>query len=490
MKPLGKRAFAVIWLGHAVSLVGSGLSGFALGVHVYQKTGSIARFTLIEFLAITPMVLLSPVAGGLTDRWDKRKTIITTDLLSSLAPLILAWCLRTGDAPLWQIGAAVVAISTLSAFQWPAFSTLTTMLVPSAQLGRAAGATELARGIAQIFSPLLAGILMASAPIGALLVIDSGTYLFSAVLLTAIARARYEGARPERGPGAAALLQDIARGWRYLVNTPELVGLAVFFAFINLSLGIVEICITPFVLGFASPAALGGVLWVGGIGMLLGGLLMTVWSGPRQPMRLMLAITLIQGMLLIAAGANRSLVNITVVAFLYLFCFPICMATSHAMWLRAVPVAMQGCVLGVRRALEGAAIPIAALVAGPLVELVFDQLLAGHGRFAMVGRSMVGPNGGLALMYVTLGTLTALVSAIALARAAYFATIGMETIPARRAQKRGSQSLAMDEALTMNAAANAANRCVGPPSGNPRARSNSIWRKELRWVQYWKKSAS
>src|SRR5262245_15158949 len=101
MKLSGKRTFAVIWLGQAVSLVGSGLTGFALGVHVYQKTGSIARFTLIEFLAITPIVLLSPIAGGLTDRWDKRKTLITTDLLSSLVPLILAWCLRTGDPSLW-----------------------------------------------------------------------------------------------------------------------------------------------------------------------------------------------------------------------------------------------------------------------------------------------------------------------------------------------------------------------------------------------------
>ena len=137
--------------------MGSGLTGFALGVYVYQKTGSVTSFTLIEFMAIAPIALLSPFAGALTDRWDKRRTLISTDVLSSLAPLVLAWCLRSGDAPLWQIGLAVAVTSTLSAFQWPAFSSLTTMLVPSAQLGRAAGATELARGIAQIFSPLDGG---------------------------------------------------------------------------------------------------------------------------------------------------------------------------------------------------------------------------------------------------------------------------------------------------------------------------------------------
>jgi hypothetical protein len=185
-------------------------------------------------------------------------------------------------------------------------------------------------------------------------------------------------------------------------------------------------------------------------------------------MCLVLAVTLVQGVLLIVAGANRSLVNITVVAFLYLFCFPISMATSHAMWLRAVPVFMQGGVLGVRRALEGAAVPIAALLAGPLVELLFDPLLAGDGRFAIVARSIVGAGGGLALMYIALGTLTALVSGIALIRAGRFATIGTKTRPPRRrtAQKADSRSFATDEPVTINTAANAAHPCVGQRLAN------------------------
>ncbi len=111
--------------------------------------------------------------------------------------------------------------------------------------------------------------------------------------------------------------------------------------------------------------------------MLLGGLLMSTWGGPQKPMRLVLIVTIVQGALLIVAGVSPALVTMTVLAFLYLFCFSVSMATSHAMWLRTVPVSMQGGVLGLRRALEGAALPVAALVAGPLVELVFDPLAAG-----------------------------------------------------------------------------------------------------------------
>jgi hypothetical protein len=422
----GVKAFAVLWLGQAVSLIGSGITAFALGVYVYQKTGSVTSFTLIEFTALAPMALLSPFAGALTDRWDKRRTLIATDVLASLAALGLASCLRGGEAPLWQIGLASAVISTLSAFQWPAFSSFTTMLVPSAHLGRAAGATELARGIAQIFSPVLAGIVMATAPIGALLVVDSATYLFSAFLLFAIAGARCDGAPPDRGPSAATLFQEIATGWRYLLNTRELLVLTGFFAFLNVSLGIVEICITPMVLSIASPAALGGVLWVGGIGMLLGGLLMSTWRGPQKPMRLVLIVTIAQGTLLMVAGAIPALFIMTVLAFLYLFCFSVSMATSHAMWLRVVPVAMQGSVLGLRRAMESAALPLAALVAGPLVELVFDPL-AGDANLAglLGGLFGVGRGRGLALMYATLGALTVVVSAAALVRTR--PVVGMQT---------------------------------------------------------------
>lgn len=413
----GVKAFALLWIGQAVSLVGSGLTGFTLGVYVYQKTGSVTSFTLIEFTALAPMALLSPFAGALTDRWDKPRTLVATDMLSSLVLLCLAWCLRTGEAPLWQIGLASAAMSTLSAFQWPAFSSLTTMLVPPAQIGRAAGATELARGIAQIFAPVIAGIVMVSAPIGALLVIDSGTYLFSALLMFIIAGARCDGAPPERGPSASTLLQGIAAGWRYLLNAPELLVLTGFFAFINVALGIVEICITPLVLSIASPAALGGVLWVGGISMLLGGLLMSMWRGPLDPMRLVLFVTLVQGALLMVAGAIPALVIMTLLAFLYLFCFSISMATSHAMWLRFVPASMQGSVLGLRRAMESAALPLAALVAGPIVELVFDPLTGdGHLVGVLGGAFGVGRGRGLALMYATLGALTVLVSAVTLAR--------------------------------------------------------------------------
>jgi DHA3 family macrolide efflux protein-like MFS transporter len=414
-----RHGFAVLWLAQAISLVGAGLTAFTLGVYVYQTTGSISSFTLIQLLSLAPAALLSPFAGALTDRWDRRRVLIAADLLAALVPLLLAWCLRDGHAALWQIGLAGATISTLTAFQWPAFATLTALIVPSEHLGRATGATELARGLAQMISPITAGLALGGgASISTLLALDSASYLSSAAVTILIVRGRVAPVRATDGPGPATLAQDIARGWRYLVTQPELLLLWGFVTFTNLSCGIVEICITPRVLSMASPAALGGVALIAGLGMLLGGVLMSVWRGARRPTRLVLMVTLLQGALLVVAGASRGLVGLTAAACLYMFSVPIGMGTNQAIWLRTVPAPMQGSVLGLRRATEGGALPLAALIAGPLVEQVFDPLLARGGRIAGTLADLVeaGPGRGIALMYVALGVVTVLASLIALAR--------------------------------------------------------------------------
>lgn len=453
------RVFALLWLCQAVSMIGSGITAFALGVYVYKRTGSIQDFTLIELVSLGPAALISPVAGAITDRFRKRSVLILCDLLSCAALAVLALCLHTGDAPLWQIGLCAAIISVSSSFQWPAFSSLVTILVPKDQLGRAAGATELARGLAQIFSPVLAGIAAVHWSIDRLLYIDSATYLFSALVFTALrgvtlvedeARAAGRAAGLAEGEAAAAapltvasLLADIREGWRYLAERRELALLLSFVAFTNIALGIVEICITPLVLGFASPTSLGVVLLIGGLGMLIGGVLMSSWSGARRPVRLVIAVTAVQGALLLVVGKSPTVPMFAALAFFYLFCFAVSMATNHAMWLRVVPAGRQGAVLGLRRLVESAALPIAALVAGPLAERVFQPWQAGGGAvvewLASTGK---GDGYGVAFMYSFLGLLTLVVSAFAWRKARLFETDLFAKDPAMAASPSDSAAVA------------------------------------------------
>jgi MFS family permease len=101
--PRGLRMFLVVWLGQLVSLVGSSLTGFALGVWVYQRTGSVTQFAFIAFCNILPGVLLSPLAGALVDRWSHRWTMLLGDTGAVLSTLAIAALLLGGQLEVWHI---------------------------------------------------------------------------------------------------------------------------------------------------------------------------------------------------------------------------------------------------------------------------------------------------------------------------------------------------------------------------------------------------
>ena len=98
-KSRGMLLWSTIWGGQLVSLVGSGLTSFALGVWAYQRSGSVTQFALIVFFAGLPGILLAPVAGTLVDRWDRKWVMIGADTLSGVITLVVALLLWTGQSP-------------------------------------------------------------------------------------------------------------------------------------------------------------------------------------------------------------------------------------------------------------------------------------------------------------------------------------------------------------------------------------------------------
>jgi len=87
----GMRVFIIVWLGQLVSLVGSGLTSFALGLWVYEQSGSVTQFALIGLFTALPNIVLSPLAGALVDRWDRRWAMILSDTGAGLCTLIMAF---------------------------------------------------------------------------------------------------------------------------------------------------------------------------------------------------------------------------------------------------------------------------------------------------------------------------------------------------------------------------------------------------------------
>ncbi len=415
----GFPAFALVCLGQAVSMLGSGLTSFAVGVWIYRKTGSVTQYALIAFCAVAPLTFLSPLAGALVDRWDRRRVMIASDAGAGAATLMLALLFWAGRTELWSLCLATVLSSVFRGLRFPALAASIPLMVGKEHLGRANGMTEIGNALSQLLAPVVAGFLVAAIQIRGVIFLDFATFLVAIVSLLAVAipnPPRETGeiaATPERRP----LLVEAKDGWIYIRERNGLLGILALASVINFAIGLVQTLITPLILSFASPAVLGVVLSIAGSGMLLGSLLMAVWGGPRRQVMGMLGFLAVQGVTLVCGGLRPSAALVGASAFLYLVCLPIIVSCSQAIWQKKVPPAMLGRIFAIRQMTSAAALPIAYLLAGPMSDRLFEPLLAAHGPLAgTLGRVIgVGPGRGIGLLFITLGILLATAVALAFA---------------------------------------------------------------------------
>ena len=181
---------------------------------------------------------------------------------------------------------------------------------------------------------------------------------------------------------------------------------------VNFLLGTVSVLATPLVLTFASPEVLGTVLSIGGSGMLVGSILMSLWGGPRPRIHGVLGFMLLIGLAMMLAGLRPSPGLFACAAFLFFFSLPIIEGSSLAIWQTKVDPGLQGRVLAVRNMIAWSSLPLAYLTAGPLADHVFEPLLAaGRPLAGSVGQIIgVGPGRGMGLLFIVMGILTVLVT--------------------------------------------------------------------------------
>jgi DHA3 family macrolide efflux protein-like MFS transporter len=410
----GISIFSIIWLGQLVSMLGSSITGFALSIWVYQRTGSATQFGLIAFCSVLPSILFSPLAGALVDRWNHRWTMIFSGIGAGLIALIILLLLVTGRFEVWHIYVVSALLSTFSAFQWPAYTAAITLLVPKQYLGRAGGMVQMEQGIVQLVAPMLAGLLLETIQLQGIVLLDMAACLFALVTLLSVHFPR-ASATPAGEPDKDSLLHEIAYGWTYLTSQPGLLGLLMFFAVGNFLSGIVGVLFGPLVLSFASPSVFGTLLSIAGIGTLIGSLVMSIWGGPQRRIHAVFSVMLLSGLCILIAGSGPSILVIGIAAFLFFAGTPILNACTQVIFQEKVASYVQGRIFALRGAITGAALPLAYLVAGPLADYVFEPLMVPDGPLAgSVGQLIgVGPGRGIGLMFMVMGTLTMIVTVVA-----------------------------------------------------------------------------
>lgn len=409
----GFATFTLIWLGQVVSTLGSGMTAFALGVEIFQNTGSVTRYALIALAVGLPNLIFGPIVGVLADRYDRRAILLLANVGSALATLALVWLIQTGRTEQWQVYVAIAIGASFMAFIFPTFAAATTLLVDKRHFGRASGMNQMGNAVAQIAAPLAGGFLVGPIGLSGVIGINVATFVFAFATLLFV-----KLATPPRsadgGDEDAPLMRQMATGWRFIRARGGLLGLLGLFAALNFGVGMVQVLITPMVLAFATPVTLGIVLSIASSGMLVGGIVMSVWGGSARRMPTILYTALGQGLLLLASGLQPSATLITSVAFFFLLLFPILIGASQALWLAKVPPDLQGRVFATRRMIAFSTLPLAQILAGPLADGVFEPLMAPGGALAgSVGQVIgVGPGRGIALLLMLLGVLITLIALI------------------------------------------------------------------------------
>ena len=405
----GMFGFTVACFGQFVSMLGSGLTRFALIFWLYGETGEATSMSLLAFFSFAPTIVLSPVAGVLVDRWNRKLVMMLSDLAAGLGTAAILVLLSSGHLEIWHLYLLGAWSGAFEAFQWPAYSAAVTTMVSKRHYARANGMLSLAGSSSMIFAPVLAAFLLMSIGIVAILVIDIATFMVAIGTLLFVHIP--QPLQTETGKNVRrGLLSESIYGFKYILRHKSLLGLQIvpllgnFFD--KLSMVLLPAMILArtgndvFQLGMVE-AALGAGGVVGGLAMALGG-------GPKRRIHGVLLGWMLCGLLgHVLMGMGQRLRFWIASGFLNFFFGPFIDGSGQAIWQAKVAPDVQGKIFGIRRLIAHLGSSMAMLVAGPLADDIFELNLMPQGPWSNILGWLVGigPGAGMGLIFVLTGLM-------------------------------------------------------------------------------------
>ena len=411
------RTFTLLWFGQLISLLGTGMTWFALTIWAWQETGQASALALVGFFSFLPVVLVSPFAGVFVDRWSRKAILIGSDLVAGLSTVLLFALYTSGNLALWHIYLIAVFTSAVESFQLPALSASITMMVPKAQRPRANGMRSVASSVSQIGAPILAGILLAFQGLQTIFIIDIVTFCFAVLTLLFIAIPQPKK-EPSLDSKPISVWQEAVIGLRYILERRSLLGLTIVFVCLNFLAMLGLVVLDPMILARtgSDEVVLGTVRSVLGIGGLAGGLLISMWGGPKRKIYGTVLGIVGASLSMAALGLGQSVTVWFVAGFSMLFFIPMIDAFALAIQQSKVPPAVQGRVFATSRAFSQIGTMLAYLLSGFLADFVFEPSLMPGGPLTHLFGWLVGTGSGagMGLMLFFSGLLGAAVGVGAL----------------------------------------------------------------------------
>ena len=399
-RPTGMFGFTLVWIGQLVSVLSTNMTAFAMTIFVFEKTKSATALALMQVFFITPFLIITPFAGVMVDRHNRKLMMMISDLVAGMATIAILVLQTMGMLQIWQLYAAAIFQGIGNAFQWPAYSATISLMIPKEKYGRANGMMSLMDSGPGVLAPLMAGALLPVIGLTGILSLDVVTFVLADIILLFVFIPQPQ--RSAEGVKAQGnLLKEASYGFKYIFARPSLLGLQLVFFFGNLCIGVANTLIAPMILLRTGNhvASLGLVQSAGAIGGVVGGIAMSLWGGFKRRVHGVLAGWIISSFFLSLMGVSIWLpfwIGIMAISTLF---GPLINGSNQAIWQSKIAPDVQGRVFSARMLIAWIPNPISPLIAGLLADYLLEPAMKAGGSLSSIFSFIPpGPGAGMGLL--------------------------------------------------------------------------------------------
>ena len=312
------KKFLLLWSGEFISSIGGGLTSFGLSVYVFQKTGSAASMALVALLAFLPVLLLSPIAGVLADRYDRCLMMMIGDGMSGFGLIYILVCMFTGKAGLLQICIGVFVSAVFSSLLEPSYRAVVTDMLTKDEFSKASGMMSIAGSARYLISPMLAGFLLTVSDVKLLMIIDTCTFILT-VICTAVVRNSCIARQIKTNE---SFVESFKVGWRAITERKGIFVIIIVSSVMTCFMGAIQILVEPMILDFQTSKVLGVTETVCASGMLVSSVIIGIIGLKKNFTRILSASLTVCGLSMVGFGLKENIYVICCFGFMFFFMLP------------------------------------------------------------------------------------------------------------------------------------------------------------------------
>ena len=386
MKYQWKKNIAIFLSSQAISIFGSSLVQFAITAYIAIQTQSGVYAMAAILCATLPTFLLSPFAGVWADKYNRKKIIILADGGIALCTLAVAFIFLLGKGSIEVLLVALIIRAVGGAIQSPALSAMIPEVVPEEHLTRINGIQGTLQALASLASPALGALLLSFAPIGIVFFVDVITAgLAIVVLLTAFKMPQVITDKSESETGN--YFEEMKLGFKYIIRNKFLLE---FFGFVIVFF--IMLAPVAFLTQVQVTRNYGDSYWhlsvieiAFSVGMLIGGIIISMWTGLKNKVHTMLLAGILMGATTLLLGTRMSFTFYSIMMGLSGLSLPFMNAPAVTLLQERVEPQYMGRVFGIMTMISTSMMPLGMVIFGPLADKIsIEVILIGTGIVIMI----------------------------------------------------------------------------------------------------------